>query len=392
MPRTKATPAPVTPDAPDVRLVPIDSLHLDPHNVRTHPEKNLTAIRDSLRAFGQQKPLVVTPDGLILAGNGTWSAAKTLGWPQIAVQVSTLSPDQARAYAVADNRTGELALWDETALADMLRDLHAQALPLPGWDEAELQKLCAGTTPLVEVEPEIDRAAELREQYGVQSGQLWACGEHRVLCGDCTDKAVVERVMQGTMPAVVSDPPYGIHMDTSWLSRLNVSHRKRPNKSDAPLIGDDGSLDLAWLFAFPEWLLFGFPHLARHEPYTGLLVWDKRGDGGEDGLGNPVEVAASNAFNGYRLKRYVWAGYVRAAGEKRYAHPTQKPVGIVADAIALVHAQDIFDPFLGSGTTLIAAHQLNRRCYGIEIDPAYVATSLERWSRLTGETPVLVED
>jgi len=162
--------------------------------------------------------------------------------------------------------------------------------------------------------------------------------------------------------------------------------------SDDKLANDKGDLDLSWVYKYEEWLVFGFPYIARNEPYSGLLVWDKRGDGGEDGLGNPVEVAASNAFNGYRLKRHVWAGYVREAGEKRHPHPTQKPIGIMADAIELVKNQVIFDPFLGSGTTLIACEHLGRRCRAVEIDPRYVAVTLERWAQSTGQTPLLLEN
>ena len=185
-------------------------------------------------------------------------------------------------------------------------------------------------------------------------------------------------MMGGERAAIVSDPPYGISVDTSWLSALNVNRGKPACKSDDRLQGDDGTLDLSWVYDWPEWLVFGFPYVARAESYTGLLVWDKRGDGGEDGLGNPVEVAASNAFKGYRLKRHVWAGYIREAGEKREPHPTQKPVGIMRDAIGLVKAAVILDPFLGSGTTAIAAEQLGRLCYGIEIVPQYVAVILQR--------------
>ena len=204
--------------------------------------------------------------------------------------------------------------------------------------------------------------------------------EHRVLCGDSTNAEDVARLMGGVKAALVSDPPYGISVDTSWLSALHVKRGKPACKSDDKLQGDDGSLDLTWAYQYPEWLLFGFPYVARNEHYTGLLVWDKRGDGGEDGLGNPVEVAASNSFNGYRLKRHVWAGYVREAGEKREAHPTQKPIGIMVDAIQLVKASAIYDPFLGSGTTLAACEQLGRRGVGIEISPAYVAVVLQRLS------------
>ena len=211
MPRKAATLVPAEPVAPDVRVVRLDTLYPDPDNVRVHPDANLKAIRDSLTAFGQQRPLVVMADGLVLAGNGTLEAARQLGWQHIAVQVCTLPLDQARAYAVADNRTGELSSWNETGLATLLRNLHEQALPLPGWDEAELRKLCAAPLPVIhEADIPPDRGTELREQYGVEPGQLWQCGVHRLLCADSLIAVNVERLLDGDTPQMIwADPPYG---------------------------------------------------------------------------------------------------------------------------------------------------------------------------------------
>lgn len=214
MPRPAVLRAPAEPVAPDVRLVRLDTLYPDPDNVRVHPDANLKAIRESLTAFGQQRPLVVMADGLVLAGNGTLEAARQLGWQHIAVQVCTLPLDQARAYAVADNRTGELSSWNETGLATLLRNLHEQALPLPGWDEAELQKLCATPLPVIqEADIPPDRGTELREQYGVEPGQLWQAGVHRLLCADSLTPANLERLLEGDTPQMVwADPPYGLNI------------------------------------------------------------------------------------------------------------------------------------------------------------------------------------
>ena len=198
------------------------------------------------------------------------------------------------------------------------------------------------------------------------------------MCGDSTSAEDVGKLMGEAKAAIVSDPPYGISIDTSWLSAIHIKGGSPPNKSDDKLQGDDGGLDLSWVYQYLEWLVFGFPYIARHEDYTGLLVWDKRGDGGERGIGTPVEVAASNAFVGYRLRRHIWAGFVREAGEEREPHPTQKPVGTMVDAVGLVKNDRIFDPFLGSGTTLVACEQLGRIGYGMEIEPKYVAVTLQR--------------
>lgn len=214
MPRKAAPPAPYTPEAPEAKLVPIDTLHPDPDNVRVHPEKNLKAIRDSLSAFGQQKPLVVTREGKILAGNGAWAAARQLGWTHIGVQVSQLEGDQATAYAVSDNRSSDLSEWDEDKLSATLTALYEQALPLPGWDGADLEGFLKAPMPGVqEGEADPDRGAVLRDEYQVEPGQLWQCGVHRLLCADSLQPANLERLLDGDTPGMVwSDPPYGLNI------------------------------------------------------------------------------------------------------------------------------------------------------------------------------------
>lgn len=411
MPRTKvAPPAPVTPEAPDVRLVPIDALHLDPHNVRTHPDKNLTAIRDSLRAFGQQKPLVVTPDGTIIAGNGAWSAAKQLGWTHIAAQVSMLPPEQARAYAVADNRTGELSLWDDAALGDLLRDLHDQALPLPGWDETDLARLW-GPTELLDVEPETHRANELRQQYGVEVGQLWALGDHRLACGDCTDPAVVRQLLGGVQPRLmVTDPPYGVEYTPEWRNEAAAQGKLAYAAQRTGHVVNDDRCD--WSEAY---LLFPGPVAYPWSPGGDLviqtgqalqtagfqirnqLIWKKPhfpiSRGHYTYQHEPCWYAVRKGQRGY------WIGDASASTMWDIAldknveggHSTQKPLECMARPIRHHDAPQVYDPFVGSGTTLVACQNLGRVCYALDIDPGYVAVTLHRWATLTGETPVLVE-
>lgn len=384
-----------------VERVPLATLKPASWNAMTHPEPNIKAIKDSLTTFGQAEPLVCRlATREIIGGNGRSEAMLSLGWSEADVVFLDVDEPTAKALSLALNRTAQTAVWDPERLAAQLAELKLAEFDVSklGWDGKEIDELLAPKGgEVVDSEPQIDRADELRKQWGVESGQLWVIPSktvpgksHRILCGDSTKPADVARVMGGEKAAIVSDPPYGINVDTSWLSVLHVKHGKPANKSDDKLQGDDGTLDLSWVYQCPEWLVFGFPFVARTEAFTGLLVWDKRGDGGEKGLGNPVEVAASNAFNGYRLSRHVWAGYVREAGEHREPHPTQKPVGILVDAIGLVKAPIVFDPFLGSGTTLVACENLGRIGCGIEINPGYCAVVLERMKPL-GLSPYLVE-
>lgn len=411
MPRKAVTTIPAAaPSAPDVRLVPIDTVRLDPHNVRVHPDTNLKAIRESLHAFGQQKPLVVDRDGVILAGNGTWSAAKQLGWTQVAVQVSQLAPEHARAYAVADNRTGELALWDEVALAETLRSLQAQELPLPGWSEQDLRKLL-GTSELADVAPELERAQELRQQYGVEVGQVWACGPHRILCGDATDQADVTRLLAGCVPRLmVTDPPYGVKYDPAWRNEAAAQGKIGYAARRVGTFQGDDRVDWsdAWRL-FPGAVAYTWSPGGDHVILTGLalqsagytirnqIIWRKahipisRGHYTyqHEPCWYAVKKGASAHWVGDLMASTIWEIALDANADG--GHSTQKPLECMARPIRNHDATEVYDPFLGSGTTLVACENLHRVCYAIDIDPAYVAVSLHRWAVLTNQQPTLVE-
>jgi len=377
-------------------------------NANKHNQRGMGLLQVSIEKDGFIGAMTATDDGEIIAGSARLEKSaevfgvdaepiviETDGTRPIIVQrtdIPNAADVRAKRLSLADNRVQEIDLEWDTEVLQGLSDFDDIDLA-DWWNDKELIDLGIELEALPE-DPgaDIDRAEELQEKWCVETGQLWQLGEHRLICGDCTDADVVERVMGGERYAIVSDPPYGISVDTSWLSVLNVKHGKPPNKSDDLLLNDDGDLDLSWIYKNKEWLVFGFPYIARKENYTGLLVWDKRGVGGEDGLGNPVEVAASNSFSGYRLKRHVWAGYIKEAGEEREPHPTQKPIGILEDAICLVKNEIILDPFLGSGTTIIACERLSRQCRAVEISPAYVAVALERWHEYTGEMPELMTE
>lgn len=359
----------------------------NPRNWRVHPENQQTALAGAMTEVGWAGACLYNEaTGRLIDGHLRRKVAQMQGCELVPVLVGTWTEEQERKILATLDPLAGMAGADPVVLDELLQGVHTGCDDLRDmltdlWDDVQADAI-AGTETAEpqDAEPQVDRAEELRKKWKTAAGQLWLLGKHRLLCGDSTKPEDVARVMGGERAAIVGDPPYGISVDTSWLSALNVQRGKPACKSNDRLQGDDGTLDLSWVYAWPEWLVFGFPFIARNENYTGLLVWDKRGDGGEGGLGNPVEVAASNAFNGYRLKRHIWAGYVREAGEKREPHPTQKPVGIMQDAIELVKAEIVFDAWAGSGTTLIAAENLSRRCFGIEVSPAYCAVILERYA------------
>jgi len=241
-----------------------------------------------------------------------------------------------------------------------------------GWMRDELQE---DEVPEVPVEPRTKR------------GDLYELGRHRLLCGDSTKAEDVARVMGGKkVDMVFTDPPYGINYDPQKML-MHGSDHPAPRASRG-MANDDGSLDLSFLWLLPKRLVWGFPYL--YDPSaTGWLVWDKHPGLNGESIGNPVEIASTTLWSGFKIVRCLWGGYYRAAGEERGVHPTQKPLGVVAPYL---EGASVFDPFLGSGTTLIAAEQLNRVCYGIEIDPLYCDVTVQRWVNLTKQTRIRCND
>ena len=376
----------------EVERVEVSSLVKDPANVRRHSEKNLEAIKGSLARFGQQKPIVVGADGVVIAGNGTLAAAQSLGWSMIDIVRSPLTGSEATAYAIADNRTAELAEWDEGALAQQLAALSIEDEELAtatGFDQRDIEKMGGG------LEIEEDEVPEPPADPITRPGDLWILGEHRLLCGDSTKAEDVERLMAGAKAGMVhTDPPYGM----SYQSNMRTKSAKF-----AVLENDDRVLtewiepaiqnSEGFVFIWTTWKVLEqwFPVVKPFGKLSNLVVWSK-GGGGIGDLKKTFSTDHEIAFvfnRGAELcgKRIgsVWSFGKDAASD--YAHPTQKPVALAAEAIDKTTTKSctVYDPFLGSGTTLIAAEQLGRKCYGMEISPAYCDVIVKRWETLTGK-------
>lgn len=378
-----------------VEDVSVETLTHDPANVRKHGEENLAAIKASLTRFGQQKPIVVDGKGVVVAGNGTLSAAKALGWKTIKAVRTNLTGAEATAFAIADNRTAELAEWDEASLHAQLAAIaieDEELLAATGFDEKELAKLAAAAAPEVTE----DEVPEPPAEPITQPGDLWLLGKHRLLCGDSTKVGDVERLMNGaTANLMVTDPPYGVDYAGG---QVNATKRERlKNDDDTEVFGK--ALALA-VMAVPvgSWYVW---HAGKYaEPVyaairdcgyevRALIVWNKL----KAHYGAPsahycqkhepclYAVNGSASFIGASNEVTVWD--IDQPSRNEY-HPTQKPMECMARAIRNHDAPLVYDPFLGSGTTLIAAEQLGRTCYGMEISPAYCDVIVARWEALTG--------
>ena len=393
----------------------ISKLKLDPENARKRSDAAASTLEGSLKEFGAARSAVIDADGVVRAGNGTVEAAMAAGITKVkvikgkpdelvVVQRSDLSGQAAKAYAIADNRTAELANWDLEELGKQLDGLTEFDASDLGFDAAALEELFPDDSEPVEpedVEPQISRADELHTEWKTEAGQLWVIKgqqEHRLLCGDSTKKADVERLMGGQVAEMMfTDPPYGV--DYSGGVQFDGEGGAVTDNREK-LAGDD-STDI-----YGDFLPVCLPHVdgpcylwfagskalpvyqAVHDSggiVSALLIWHKTN----------ATYAAMNAQYKQRHEPLLyfktkgstlrWVGPTDACTLwefKRDAqndnHPTQKPLELPVNAIRNHKADTVADFFAGSGTTMLAAEQLNRRCYGMEISPKYCAVILQR--------------
>jgi site-specific DNA-methyltransferase (adenine-specific) len=371
----------------------IEDLTLDPRNARTHSQKNLDAIATSLTKFGQRKPIVITGDGVVLAGNGTLEAAKSLKWDYIDVSVTPADwdIDTARAYALADNRTAELAEWDEAVLAKQLLELHDA--------DFDIEALGFEMPQVIEPEPLDEDEMPLEPEPKVKHGDLWKLGEHLLICGDATEVGAYERLLgDDQVDLVWTDPPYGVSYVgqggmTIENDNLDIGALEEFLRQGFNAMFTYTKPGACWYVAAPSGNLFqafSIP-LSELEVWRHTLVWVK--DALVMGRAD-YHYRHESIFYGWtpgaahqeppdRKQDSVWE-VPRPRSNKE--HPTMKPIELITRAINnSSRANDlVLDPFAGSGSTLIAADQTRRRARVMEIDPKYCDVIIARWERITG--------
>jgi len=391
-----------------LETVPCDTLSFDPANLRKHGKKNIDAIKASLRRFGQQKPIVVDAKGIVLAGNGTLAAAQELGWKEIQIVRTDLAGTQATAFGIADNRSAELAEWDEK-LGDVLASLKAEDFPLEdiGFDAADLEELspeAAGSD--VDAEPQIDKAEELRAKWGVELGQVWQLGEHRITCGDSTSAEVVKRLLGDDRPhLMVTDPPYGVEYDSSWREDA-MPEKNTPNGARGKVSNDHkADWSEAWKLFQGDvayvWHAGNMAHIVAQSllacdlQIRAQIVWAKhqfvigRGDyhPHHEPCWYAVRKGRTGHYNGDRTQSTLWE--IDKPKKSETGHSTQKPIECMERPIRnnSKPGELVYEPFSGSGTTIIACERTGRKCRAIELNPAYVAVAIQRWADATGKEP-----
>jgi DNA modification methylase len=394
--------------ADKVERWPIDRLIPYARNARTHSDQQVDQIAASIREWGWTNPVLLAEDGTIIAGHGRVLAARKLRIPQIPVMVASgWSEAQKRAYALADNKLALNAGWDEAMLALEFADINELGfdLGLIGFSEEEIAALDANSGAGL-TDP--DEVPETPINPVSTPGDVWLMGRHRLLCGDSTAANDVAKLLGGVQPhLMVTDPPYGVDYDPAWRAEAGV----KQNKERLGQVANDDRADWrdAWEL-FPGSVAYVW-HAGRYASTVqdslsavgfdvrAQIIWAKdrfalsRGHyhWQHEPCWYAVRQGASN-WTGDRKQSTLWQ--IPAREGLGFEHGTQKPVECMKRPIENNSSpgQAVYEPFCGSGTTIIAAEMTGRTCQAIELLGQYVDVAIQRWQSFTGKSATLDGD
>lgn len=392
----------------DVLDLPLEQIIPYARNPRRN-EQAIATVAASIQEFGWRQPIVVDVDHVVLAGHTRLAAAQQLGLETAPVHVAKgLTASQARAFRIMDNRSGENAEWDDGLLNLELADLLEAEfdLGLTGFSEDELNALMSSLEDDGGPQEGEDDVPDTPEDPVSRPGDLWVLGNHRLLCGDSTVATDVERLLNGITPLLMAtDPPYGVEYDPDWRNQAGAAKTKRTGK----VLNDDrADWREAWAL-FPgdvAYVWHGALHaatVAESLEAAGFtirsqIIWAKerlvlsRGDyhWQHEPAWYAVKKTGKGNWAGDRKQTTLWQIANKDQDEKT-VHGTQKPVECMRRPILNNSSpgQAVYEPFMGSGTTLIAAETTGRACLGIELNPAYVDVAVQRWQKFTGLQAVL---
>jgi hypothetical protein len=406
-----------------------DQLLANPANWRIHPKAQQDALAGALDQVGWvQQVLVNRRSGFVVDGHARVALALTRGEATVPVLYVDLDPEEEALVLATLDPISAMAGRDDEKLRALLADITV--------DDAGLQALLGDLAGVKAGRTDPDDVPEPSEEPYVKTGELWVLGDHRLLCGDATSPEDVARLLDGAAPTLLAtDPPYGVGLDPTWRDAtynrfgsgadpymptddpkgVRIRHPRTVGHRNVTLSGDT-RVDWSEAFALVPSLQVGYVwHAGVHaaEVAEGLqrigfeivsqVIWDKglfaMGRSWYHWAHEPCwavrKPGVPNLYTGTRDQSTIWRApspkmIMGGSTEEKYDHPAQKPI-VLSEIPIRNHAGDVYDPFAGSGTTLIAAEQLGRRCYAIEIDPRYAQVIIERWQNFSGRTAERVD-
>ena len=356
-----------------IQYIATEELRLNARNPRKN-DMAVDTVAKSIEKYGFKNPIIADSALVVYCGNTRLKAARKLGLKTVPVIVADdLTAKEIRELAIIDNKSSEIAEWDMDMLADELSDLDLDDFNLDFEIDEGKEEITEDTPP--EVDEEHEPICQL--------GDIWQLGEHRLMCGDSTDKATVEKLMNGEKADMVfTDPPYGM----SAVSKSGVLSKHYKND----IIGDEDNTTainafnlVNKMFNGAKQVWFGANYYTECLPSSECwIVWDKNNGASDQ---TDCELAWTNFRSVVRM-------FTQSSEKLNRVHPTQKPIRLIVDIFNKFdnrnELKNVLDLFGGSGSTLIACEQLGRRCYTMELDPKYCDVIIKRWENLTGKKAV----
>ncbi len=414
-------------------LVSVSALRPYERNARTHSRKQIRKIAASIERFGFVNPVLIDESHQIIAGHGRVAAAKLLGWPEVPVlRIEHLDEVEKRAYILADNRLAEEAGWDKEILAIELQaliDINF-SVEVTGFEAVEidfvLDEAAEAKAPDRDVDDDLPPLPS-PDSAVTRPGDLWQLGRHRLFCGDATLESSYAALLGGAKASIVfTDPPYNVPI-SGHVSGLGKRRHREFAMASGEMTSDEFrqfletvfghmaaySADGSIHFVCMDWRHMTETLAAGEDTYSelkNLCVWVKSNGGMgtfyrsrhelvfafKNGSAEHINNFELGQGGRYRTNVWEYAG-ANSFGRNRESelamHPTVKPVGLVADALkdCSKRNQIVLDPFVGSGTTMIAAEKTGRQAYVLELDPIYCDTAIRRWEAYTGKHAVHVD-